>query len=275
MNIITAIDDKDLYSEIKSIFNKYKIFEDISYYEGIIEYINSFSNIDILILSEKVINKEYIKKLINFVKNKNLLIEFIIILKEDEISFREFILSYGISSIYILNKDKKIVLFNGILNTIKKIQLNNAKYSNYVEIIQKRLIQYNNYNSNFISKNNLNQKRLISNKFNSNETKENINKRFHKNSFNICSIFKNFNFFNIFKFLKRKSTNNLNKENKENKNNKNNINEFPNIVSINNKNILIDQKCTYLKSIYDQLYSINTSIKEIEKTFKIYIPNKT
>ena len=122
--IITEIGDKKINEELDK-FERYKILnKDIQYEEGIIEVLEEKQEVDILIISDTVLNYE---KTINFINNIKLInekIKIILILKNINDKIENFL---EINSIkFILEKDKinNEELLKKIINLIEEKNIN-------------------------------------------------------------------------------------------------------------------------------------------------------
>lgn len=87
-NVITAIGDKKLNNELRSIDKIIIKNSDIQYQEGILEVLDKYKNVDILILSDMIIGNMEVQELLRKVKMLQGKIE-IILVTSAEIEFEK------------------------------------------------------------------------------------------------------------------------------------------------------------------------------------------
>lgn len=118
MKILTALNNREIYNELKNEFedsNEYKILnKDIIYKEGVLEFLNNNSDINVLILNINIDGNIEVFDLIKKILEINKYIEIIAILKKEDIEIRKFLSSYNISKILIENN----FTFNDLLKNI-------------------------------------------------------------------------------------------------------------------------------------------------------------
>ena len=143
--IITAIDNPKLNEELKKE-NNFKIMcKDIQYREAILEVLEKYKNIDIIIISEKIIGEISFDKLIENIKLINEKIKIIFILETENDYLEKILIKNNIKDIYY---NSKINLFD-LIKIINKTEINMEE-----EIIKlKKIIKENNMNYNKIKNN--------------------------------------------------------------------------------------------------------------------------
>ncbi|MDR0978927.1 MAG: P-loop NTPase [Lachnospiraceae bacterium] len=117
IKIATAIGNPEINLELKKVDEYEIITRDIQYEEGLLEILEKNININILILSNKIIEENKFKELIKKIKNINNLINIIIILKKEDIELEEYLKLKGINNIFYNNKTE--------INEMKKV-INNS-----------------------------------------------------------------------------------------------------------------------------------------------------
>lgn len=118
--IITAIGKPDLNRELKELDIYEIVSKDIQYKEGIIEILESVSDVDIVILKEDIPGEKSLKEIVIellYIKND---LEIIIFLKNNDIELISFLNSEGIFKIY---SDEKINL-ESIIKSLENIEEN-------------------------------------------------------------------------------------------------------------------------------------------------------
>ena len=102
--IITAIDNPKLNEELRKEKNLKIIGKDIQYKEAILEILEEDNNIDLIIMSEKIIGEIKIEKLIEKIKIINEKIKIIFILEKENIYLEKILIKNNILDIYYNNK---------------------------------------------------------------------------------------------------------------------------------------------------------------------------
>ena len=166
MKIITAIGNEFLNNKLKEQDNIEVICNDILYKEGILEIIEKYEDIDLLIFSELLAGEINLKELIEKIKEKNNKIKIIIILEEKNEKLENYLYSKGINKIIYNNK----INFDELLNLINIEQGNEEDLKEEINKLKNIILENQN--------NKLNNKKLI-NKKNNNKIK-NINKKYIK-----------------------------------------------------------------------------------------------
>lgn len=147
--IITAIGNEILNKKLKKENDFEVIIEDIQYKEGIIEYLEKESNIDILIISELLPGNIELKELIEKIKNINSNIEIIIFLENKNTELENYLYAKGIYNIFYNNQIE-------IEEIIKIINNKNIEINNELKEIKQMLLEK--------QKNKINNKKIILNK---------------------------------------------------------------------------------------------------------------
>ena len=147
--IITAIGNEILNKKLKKENDFEVIIEDIQYKEGIIEYLEKESNIDILIISELLPGNIELKELIEKIKNINSNIEIIIFLENKNTELENYLYAKGIYNIFYNNQIE-------IEEIIKIINNKNIEINNELKEIKQMLLEK--------QKNKVNNKKIILNK---------------------------------------------------------------------------------------------------------------
>ena len=163
--IVTAIGNKNINLKLKQEEKIEVIGEDIQYEDGILELLEKEININFLIISEEIVNKNKIINLIEKIKIINKYIKIILILENKDEELENILFSKGIYKI-IYNNQMTITDLIKILN--KKDDEDELKK----EIINlRKLIMENS------QKNNLNK---INNKINLNSLKNKFTEKIYK-----------------------------------------------------------------------------------------------
>lgn len=147
--IITAIGNEILNKKLKKENDFEVIIEDIQYKEGIIEYLEKESNIDILIISELLPGNIELKELIEKIKNINSNIEIILFLENKNTELENYLYAKGIYNIFYNNQIE-------IEEIIKIINNKNIEINNELKEIKQMLLEK--------QKNKINNKKIILNK---------------------------------------------------------------------------------------------------------------
>ena len=188
MKVITAIGNEYLNNKLKEQNNIEIICNDIIYREGILEIIEKYEDIDLLIFSELLAGEIELKELIGKIKEKNNKIEIIIILEEKNEKLENYLYSKGINKIIYNNKinfDELINLINSEgeneedlkeeINKLKNIILENQNNKN--KLNNKKIIKNNNRNNKIKNKG-----KIINNNYNNILNNSEINNNFNKNN---------------------------------------------------------------------------------------------
>ena len=147
--VITAIGNEILNKKLKKENDFEVIIEDIQYKEGIIEYLEKESNIDILIISELLPGNIELKELIEKIKNINSNIEIILFLENKNTELENYLYAKGIYNNFYNNQIE-------IEEIIKIINNKNIEINNELKEIKQMLLEK--------QKNKINNKKIILNK---------------------------------------------------------------------------------------------------------------
>lgn len=157
MKIITALNNPKINNKLKEKTNFEIMCNDIQYQDGIIEILEKNEKIDLIIISELLPGKSSFIEIINIIKLKNKDIGIIAILKDNNETIKNQLISKGIFDIFINNKItieeliKKIEEKNNIkkeseinkeIEKLKKLILDNKKIkreNKNIKIIKKYL----------------------------------------------------------------------------------------------------------------------------------------
>ena len=165
MKILTALNNNNLVNQLKKEFKysrKYMlVHKDIIYKEGVIEYLKTNKDVNLIVLNTSIDGEIDVYDLIKKILEINKYIEIIIIIQKDKVELRKFLSSYNINKVLVegnftlddliilitnnknikqkliekeieelrqlvFNKDKKTIK-NQIKNKIKKIKENRNK----------------------------------------------------------------------------------------------------------------------------------------------------
>ena len=114
--ILTAMDNSEFNQILKERLENMKVYEDVSYFEGIKENIIKNPNISIVIINEMIGTKEELIKIIQELKSSKYKIEIIIFLEKEDIEFRQLLTSYEVTKIFLNDQ----VTIKEIINLIRK-----------------------------------------------------------------------------------------------------------------------------------------------------------
>ena len=114
--ILTAMDNSEFNQILKERLENMKVYEDVSYFEGIKENIIKNPNISIVIINEMIGTKDELIKIIQELKSNKYKIEIIIFLEKEDIEFRQLLTSYEITKIFLNDQ----VTIKEIINLIRK-----------------------------------------------------------------------------------------------------------------------------------------------------------
>lgn len=153
MNILTAINNENIFKELKIKKNINIISNDIQYKEGILEILEKNKNIDSVIINENLNGQIKIEELIKKIKKIKSKINIIIILNKKDLTKEQYLIKNKIKFIYseklsaekiidqIFNKNKIIAVLgnSGCGKTITTIILSESlsKYKNKKTLIIK------------------------------------------------------------------------------------------------------------------------------------------
>lgn len=240
MKILTAMDDMQFNMKLKKELPNEEIMIDISYLDGIIEMLKSNSDIDIIIISENIINKDKFPEIIKKVKEVNNKIQIYVFLLKDNLTFRKILISYGIEQIFLNNE----ISIKQLARIIKRdINIKNKELLKELNELKSKVFELENTNNlHLYNPNNGNFKVLKDLRF------QNL----------ISKISKRINF-KIF----------LNKNNNKNKNknkSKNKSKNIQNLIKVNNKTETINR--SYNISLKEEKRIKKEIKKEIIKNFK-------
>lgn len=142
--IITAINNPKLNEELKKENNFEVIGKDIQYREAILETLEKNNNIDLIIISEKILGEINFNKLIENIKIINSKIKLVFILEKENNKLEKILLKNNIKDIYYNNK----------VDLIELIQIINKKEINMEEEIikLKKIIEKENKKNNLMKK---------------------------------------------------------------------------------------------------------------------------
>lgn len=159
--IITAINNPKLNEELKKQKNFKVVGKDIQYKEAILEVLEKNNNIDLIIVSEKILGEIKTEKLIEKIKLINEKIKIIFILEKENNEIEKILIRNNIIDIYYNNK----INLNELIKIINKKEINMEE-----EIIKlKKIIEEKNKNYlNYTNKNSEKNKRIKNNFINKN-----------------------------------------------------------------------------------------------------------
>lgn len=257
MNIITAINNKKIYKELKQENNINIISNDIQYKEGILELLEINKNIEYIIINENLYGQIKFGELIRKIKKINNKINIIIIIKNKEKLKEEYLIKNKIKYIFSeeLTKEKILeVLFNK--NKIIAISGSEGIGKTVTILIISELLIQNKNNKILIIEDNIKNNSII---------KVYKKENFKENK--IIKIKNNLYLLNIKKLLINYKRNKIKIIDEINK-----IKNNYNYIFIDMQNI-----CSYKiyeKIISDNILIINPNILEINKIKKFIISRK-
>lgn len=186
--IITAINNPKLNEELRKEKKFEIIGKDIQYKEAIFEILEKNNNIDLIILSEKILGEIKLEKVIEKIKSINKKIKIIFILEKENIELEKILIKNNIIDFYYNNK----INLNELIKIINKKEINMEE-----EIIRlKKIIEEKNISYNKIKKDNIEENKKT--KKSSNNLKEKyIKKMRNKVEMIIKTDKKNDNFRNM------------------------------------------------------------------------------
>lgn len=142
--IITAINNPKLNEELKKEKNFQIIGKDIQYKEAILEILEKKNNIDLIIISEKILGEIKIEKLIQKIKIINEKIKIIYILEKENKDIEKILNKNNIFEIYYNNK----INLNELIKIINKKEINmEEEIIKLKKIIKEKNINYDNKNT--------------------------------------------------------------------------------------------------------------------------------
>ena len=184
-NIITAIGNEMLNESLKKEKNINIIGKDIQYKEGILETLEQYKDINIIIINEKLNGEISLKDLINKIKIINKYLIIIIFIQKENIELENELKKYDVKIVRgnLFDKEELLEIINNEEN--KKIEEN---LKEEIDNLKKIILDKQN-KKNFIINIINNLKKINLNKFKKN-TKKNkqkiINNNFKKNTKIIC-----------------------------------------------------------------------------------------
>ena len=257
MNIITAINNKKIYKELKQENNINIISNDIQYKEGILELLEINKNIEYIIINENLYGQIKFGELIRKIKKINNKINIIIIINNKEKLKEEYLIKNKIKYIFSeeLTKEKILeVLFNK--NKIIAISGSEGIGKTVTILIISELLIQNKNNKILIIEDNIKNNSIIK-----------IYKKENFKENKIIKIKNNLYLLNIKKLLINYKRNKIKIIDEINK-----IKNNYNYIFIDMQNI-----CSYKiyeKIISDNILIINPNILEINKIKKFIISRK-
>ena len=117
--IITALADKNLNEKLKEKKEYEIIIPDIQYQDGVIEALEKYKEIDILILKDSLDGEKTIYEFIEEIKKIKFNLQIIVILNKKNEEIKKFLISKGINKIFYNNINTEEIIKN--LTTNKKI----------------------------------------------------------------------------------------------------------------------------------------------------------
>ena len=117
--IITALADKNLNEKLKEKKEYEIIIPDIQYQDGVIEALEKYKEIDILILKDSLDGEKTIYEFIEEIKKIKFNLQIIVILNKKNEKIKKFLISKGINKIFYNNINTEEIIKN--LTTNKKI----------------------------------------------------------------------------------------------------------------------------------------------------------
>lgn len=120
MKVITAMGDPYLNEKLKE-YKKYEVIgKDIQYQAGVIEMLEEIEEINILIISNQIIEEYDFRILINKVLKIKKNIEIIVFLKQQDKDIEEFLNTKKIYKIFYLNEEGYQNFFQSFIKNVKK-----------------------------------------------------------------------------------------------------------------------------------------------------------
>ncbi len=171
MKIITALENPKTNEKLKKETNFEIIGSDIQYQDGVIEVLEKHPEINVIIISELLPGQYKFKELIEKIKSINKEVEIISILKNENESMKNYLISKGVFNIFYNNKITTEELINKIksLESIKK----ENEISEEIKTLKKMILEKNNEKMVVSKTNSINKKfKKIKNKILKNRKKE-------------------------------------------------------------------------------------------------------
>ena len=171
MKIITALESPKTNEKLKKETNFEIIGSDIQYQDGVIEVLEKHPEINVIIISELLPGQYKFKELIEKIKSINKEVEIISILKNENESMKNYLISKGVFNIFYNNKITTEELINKIksLESIKK----ENEISEEIKTLKKMILEKNNEKMVVSKTNSINKKfKKIKNKILKNRKKE-------------------------------------------------------------------------------------------------------
>ena len=158
MEIITVMDNIEFNNKLKEKFkhnNNILIHPDISYLDGINEFLEINNNIELIILNSMITTKELLLNTISSIFEKKK-IQIIVFLEKEDLEFRKLLISLGLKHIFLNNQ----IDLNDLVNIIMKDQkLREIELEEEIRILKEKLFyadSINNTNSNSVNNNLIN-----------------------------------------------------------------------------------------------------------------------
>ena len=184
--IITAIGNPILNNELKKEKDIQVINSDIKYKEAIIEILQKNKDIDIIVISEKILGDIENKYLIEKIKEINNKINIIYVLEKENTDLEKILKEKNINDIYYNNKTK----LNELINIIKNKEIyNEEEIKKEIEMLKNIILNNNTVNieNNVINTKINNDKnkvdKNVNNKSKINKANKLMKKFFYKNNF--------------------------------------------------------------------------------------------
>ncbi len=250
MKIITAIGDEYLNNKLKEQNNIEIICSDIIYREGILEIIEKYENIDLLIFSELLAGEIELKDLIEKIKEKNNKIKIIIILEKKNEKLENYLYSKGINKIIYNNE----INFDELLKIINNEENNQEDLKEEINKLKNIILENQN------NKNKLNNKKLIHHNRDK-KIKSKLNKNYEGNTINNLKINKRYS-------IKINLINRIKKLKIFKKFNKINYKDNTGINNFNSKRII---SIVGTRGVGKSIFSVNLAKINIYKKNKILI----
>ena len=195
-NILTAIGDPLLNTQLKELGKFNIINKDIQYQDGVLEILELNKNINFLIINNTLPGELKFSDLIEKIQEKNSEIKIIIILQKNDLELEKILIKKGVYR--ILNKNINLNNLLKIINEDEKMEKYNQEIENEINKLKKHISKKNNKSKNKLIKNswifNIEKNKKIINKVIIKYFKKIINKKLKKQSESkkhIISIFGN------------------------------------------------------------------------------------
>ena len=171
MKIITALENPKTNEKLKKETNFEIIGSDIQYQDGVIEVLEKHPEINVIIISELLPGQYKFKELIEKIKSINKEAEIISILKNEDESMKNYLISKGVFNIFYNNK----ITTEELINKIKKLEdiKKENEISEEIKTLKKMILEKNNEKMVVSKTNSINKKfKKIKNKILKNRKKE-------------------------------------------------------------------------------------------------------